>query len=264
MGVHFADARQRFLRDGGTLLPRAVTLVVAPVEAPDLFAQVSFWSDRPAGFDFSPAREWARNTGYPAHLGSSLLLAAPHPLLQVSLHDARPDPFAAGAAVRIERAGVLHGIGGWFEAQLSASVVLTNSPLAARRINRRNVFFPLDAPREVLPGDVVDLAMQIDPVETLVSWRATVSRNGATLATYRHSTWSGMLVSREELRRMRPDFVPALTPRGVARRTVLELCDGRRSLAAVEQATYARHPDLFRSLDEAAVFVSEVVSRYSE
>jgi SAM-dependent methyltransferase len=260
---YFADARQRFLRPGGALLPREVSLLVAPVEAPDLFTQVAFWSGRPAGFEFAPAREWARNTGYPTHFAASQLLSAPHTLVRAPLLEARPEMFAARAAVRIDRAGVLHGIGGWFEAQLSGSVVLTNSPLAARRINRRNVFFPLDAPCEVLPGDVVDLAMQIDPVETLVSWSATVSRGGSTIAAWRHSTWSGLLVSREELRRMRPDFAPALTARGVARRTVLELCDGRRPLADIERATYERHADLFRSRDEAAVFVAEVVSRYS-
>jgi SAM-dependent methyltransferase len=260
---YFADARQRFLRPGGTLLPREVSLLVAPVEAAELFAQVAFWSGRPAGFEFAPAREWARNTGYPTHFAAPQLLSAPHTLLRTPLLEARPDMLAARAALRIDRAGVLHGIGGWFEAQLSGSVVLTNSPFAARRINRRNVFFPFDGPCDVLPGDIVDLAMRIDPVETLVSWSATLTRGGSTIAAWRHSTWSGMLVSREELRRMRPDFVPELTPRGVARRTVLELCDGRRPLADIEQATYERHAELFPSRDEAAVFVSEVVSRYS-
>lgn len=261
---YFADARQRFLRPGGTLVPRAITLIVAPVEAPDLFKQVDFWSRRPVGLDFSPAREWARNTGYPTHLAPSQLLAEPQIVNRTEMCDARAGAFNAHAAARVARPGMLHGIGGWFEAQLSESVTLTNSPLSSRRINRRNVFFPLDTPVAVAPGDIVEIAVDIDPFETVVSWRAKVNRDGEVVATYRHSTWSGMLIAREDLRRMRPGFVPALTPRGVARRTVLELCDGHRALADVERETYARHRDLFASPDEATVFVAEVVTRYSD
>ena len=261
---YFADARQRFLREGGTMVPRTVALFVAPVEAPDLFARVEFWSARPAGLDFSPAREWARNTGYPTHLSATQLLSDPATIARADMRETLAEAFQAQASVRVARPGMLHGIGGWFEAQLSESVTLTNSPLSARRINRRNVFFPLDAPVAVLPGDAIAIGMHINPVETVIAWRAHVTRKGDVVATYRHSTWSGMLISREDLRRMRPGFVPTLTPRGVARQTVLELCDGRRALADVERETYARHRDLFASADEATAFVAEVVTRYSD
>ena len=71
-----------------------------------------------------------------------------------------------------------------------------------------------------------------------------------------------MLIPREDLERTRPDFVPRLTARGLARRTVLELCDGR-SLREIERAVYERHRDLFESETAAHVFVAEVVTRYS-
>ncbi|HEX6975009.1 MAG TPA: 50S ribosomal protein L11 methyltransferase, partial [Vicinamibacterales bacterium] len=188
---YFADARERFLRKNGTLVPRAITLVVAPVEAPELFAQVDFWSQHPAGLDFAPAREWARNTGYPVMLSSAQLLAEAATLAELDLHQTRAEPFHANVTARVARSGMLHGVGGWFEAQLSASVTMTNSPLAGQRVNRRNVFFPLDAPIEVLPGDTVDIAMHIDPSETVVAWRVEVTRGGSVIASYRHSTWSG-------------------------------------------------------------------------
>ena len=51
--------------------------------------------------------------------------------------------------------------------------------------------------------------------------------------------------------------------RGEARRTVLELCDGRRSVAEIEREVLRRHPTLFASGGVAAEFVAEVVTRYA-
>jgi hypothetical protein len=117
---------------------------------------------------------------------------------------------------------------------------------------------------DLAEGDEVTVAMAIDPVEIVVSWDVTVARSGQVRASFRHSTWSGMLISAEELRRTRTDFIPRLTPRGIARRTVLELCDGARPLADVERETYSRHRALFRSSAEASAFVAEVVTRYAD
>jgi hypothetical protein len=43
----------------------------------------------------------------------------------------------------------------------------------------------------------------------------------------------------------------------------VNLCDGRRSLAAIEKEVYKRHPNLFASLTEAAAFVAEVMVSYA-
>jgi hypothetical protein len=44
---------------------------------------------------------------------------------------------------------------------------------------------------------------------------------------------------------------------------VLDLCDGVRTLSDVEAELQQRHPELFPNRTDAAVFVAEVVSRYS-
>ena len=73
----------------------------------------------------------------------------------------------------------------------------------------------------------------------------------------------GMLVEPADLRVTDPAYRPTLTDRGVARRSVLELCDGIRTLAELEAEIYRRHPRLFRTAADAAVFVGEVVARYT-
>jgi protein arginine N-methyltransferase 1 len=256
---YFADARRRFLRPGGRLVPAAIALVVAPVEAADMFARIEFWSARPAGLDCAPARDWAVNTGYPTVLPSTALLGEPETIHRIDLGTDTARPFDVETTARIARAGVMHGVGGWFSARLSPSVVLTNSPTAARRLTRRNVYLPIDRPVAVGPDDRVAIRIHADPVEVALTWEV---RAGG--GTFLHSTLRGMLLTREDLRRTRPDFVPALTPRGVARRTVLELCDGTRSLEAIEREVYGRHHELFESPADASVFVAEVVTRYTQ
>ena len=60
-----------------------------------------------------------------------------------------------------------------------------------------------------------------------------------------------------------PPWAPRLTARGEARRTVLALWDGARTLECIEREVYGRHANLFRDYAEAQLFVAEVVTRYS-
>ena len=223
-----------------------------------MFDRIEFWTRRPAGFDFRPAREWAVNTAYPTLLSREALLGAPEAIHDVDLAKETAHVFEAATTLCVSRPGMLHGIGGWFDARLSPSVGLTNSPLAEHRLARHNVYLPIDRPVPVAPGDRVAIRIQVDPVEVALTWEVRAGD-----ASFLHSTLRGMLLTREDLHRTRPDFVPALTPRGAARRTVLELCDGIRSLQAIEGEVYERHRGLFESPVDASVFVADVVTRYT-
>jgi hypothetical protein len=92
----------------------------------------------------------------------------------------------------------------------------------------------------------------------VVTWEA---RAGSRVR--RHSTIGGMLIAQEDLRALRPDARPSLTRGGLVRRSVLELCDGNRTIADIERELYARHPSLFESQDHASAFAAEVLGRFS-
>lgn len=266
----FSDARKRFLKPGGVLIPSGIDLVVAPVEHEDLWRQIEFWNQHPAGFDFRPARRIAVNTGYPIKLQPQHLLASPRVIVSLAADEFPASIAAIETSMEMKRAGTLHGIGGWFRAQLSPRVTMSNGPLDATRIGRRNVYFPIDRPVAVEKGDRVSVTMTIQPGEVMVTWKVEVrdqhslrDSKGAAQARFVHSTFQGMLLCEEDLAREHPGFVPLLTTRGEARRSILELCDGRRSLAEIEREVYFRHPRLFPSPAQAAAFVAEVVTRYS-
>src|SRR5262245_42658001 len=255
-----ADVRSRFLRPGGRIMPAAITLHVAPIELPMLRSELEFWTTAPAGLDLSPACTVAVNSGHPLSLSPEALLGASAPACLIDMQTVVDEPMHLTATLAADRRGTLDGIGGWFVADLGAGVTMTNAPGDPDRIDRRNVVFPIAPPVDVFPGDSVTVSMRIRPSDLLVHWVVTV-RNGEYRSS--HSTLMGMLLTREELRRTNPQFVPSLTPRGEARKTVLSLCDGGHTLDCIEREVFGRHRPLFRDYNEAQVFVAEVVTRYS-
>ena len=257
----FADAARRFLRPGGRLIPTGVATWLAPIEAPALTAVVEFWRTTPAGFDFSAAAQGAVNTGYPVTLALDQTLASAQPVLQFGCGD---QASAAKGAVTftVTRPGVLSGLGGWFVAELSSGITMTNAPGAPDQIDRRQAFLPIATPIRVEVGDQIDVVLRARPVEVVLAWDVRVTRADAEVAHARHSTLGGMLVPRETLARTNPSKRPQLTVWAEARATVLALCDGSHTLAEIESATASRHAELFANAGAAQQFVSEVVTRY--
>jgi protein arginine N-methyltransferase 1 len=269
---YFSDARERFLKPNGVMIPSCLELYVAPVECPEFSTQVEFWNDSPAGFDFRSARSLAANTSYPAKFGSNHLLGGPALLTSLDLSMTTPPSLHLEACVTTIRGGTLHGIGGWFSAQLSKSICMSNSPLATNPINRRNLFFPIDRPTALRKGDQVRVMMRILPSERVVTWKVEIWEDadsprdqpqGLPKVRFSHSTLQGMLLSQENLQRTQPHFIPKLSPWGEAQRSVLTLCDGQRALSEIEQEVYRRHHKLFGCLGEAEAFVAKVIAGYS-
>jgi len=263
-GVFEAYAEMRaWLKPGARVIPHSIAIHAAPVEQAAAHADVEFWNAPVGGFRADAALAWSRNTGYPRAIdGRELLSDASVSAAFDPIEDA--PVLRVSGSVDVSRAGRLHGLAAWFAARMSIadpSIVLTNSPAAAARIGRRNVFLPLHPTVDLVHGDRVDVDIRIRPRDVVVGWSAAV-RTRAGVTEMRHSTLGGMLLTREDLRSQNPASRPRLTPRGVARRTLLELCDGGRSIVEIEREMRRRHPDLFASASVAEAFVAEVVAGY--
>ncbi len=259
----FEDARARLLKPDARFIPEALSFRVAPIEHARQYDRVEFWRRSRAGLDFSAVASLAENSGYPVRLAPRHLLALPVDARRVDLRDVTSAPLRLEASFTIERNGELHGLAGWFAAQLSPSVEMSNSPLDPQRILRRQTFLPIAQPTRVSRGDEVRATIRILPEPIMAAWSVTIARRGTAPITFEHSTLRGMLIDHHEMHLTDPAYRPRLTDRGAARRTVLELCDGHRTLAEIEAAVFERHGDVLGSRDAADIFVSEVVTRYT-
>ena len=254
------DARRRLLKPGARIMPGPVTLQLALATSDTVRSRIDFWDSRPAGIDTSPARPIASNTGYPLEPGDIDLRSDSATMMEMRADTWNEQPLDGRARLVATSAGRLDGLAGWFVAELAPGITMSNAPDEADRINRRPGFLPFDRPLDVVAGDAFDVSIRVLPSDMILTWEAA-RPDGRDRQS--HSTWKGMLPVQEMLLRTQDDAVPVLTDRGTARRTVLELCDGRRSVRDIEGALHARHPELFSSPREASVFAAEVLAVYA-
>ena len=253
-----ADARQRFLKDGGVSIPSSIGLRLAAVESDLCRAAAERWTTS----HVPPAYRWLRqssvNSKHTVELDPGELLSAPADLGTLMLGEAQPGFLSWQASLVAERDGMVHGLGGWFDCELSPGVRMTNSPLASDRINRPEVFLPLDSPFPLQAGDLLQATISARPGDELLAWTIT---NPATGLCCTQSTWQGMLLESADIVRSNPDRVPRPSAEAEARALVLGYCDGRRSVRDIEEAVLRDHPSLFPSRSEISGFVAEVLGR---
>jgi len=69
-----ADARRRHLKDGGVIVPRRISQLVAPVVADRIHRELCAWDDVGHGLDLSPAKRMSLNNIYVRTLAPKELL----------------------------------------------------------------------------------------------------------------------------------------------------------------------------------------------
>ena len=258
----FNDARRRFLKPHGTTIPSHIDLSVGLAECPELWASVEFWDERRLGFDMSALHDVARNVGYEIHVTPSQLLSETACVLSFDLANSTAEASGGAATLVARRPGTLHGLFGCFSAELAPGVSISNSPLGPGAIRRRAWFMPIERPVALETGDSVGVMVHVTPAEEMVTWKVEVTGgDGVAKEKSTHSTLKGILIAKDELRRMRPDYVPALSARGEAERAILELCDGTRSVGQIAQEIHLRFPENFSSPGEAGVAVNRIIAR---
>jgi SAM-dependent methyltransferase len=201
----YDDARRRLLKPDARLIPQLVSACLAPVDDPAAFDHVDAWGQPRAGLRFSAARQAAANT---LHLvddvASGSRIADGLPVLRFTPGTDDGDRLYQGAARwTVERERIMHGLLGWFEAELAPGVQLTNAPHAATRVHRSAVLLPVHTPISLLRGDVVTATLGVRPANRTVSWHIRVDRGDRRVAESDHTTLRGVLLSAEDLRRSR-------------------------------------------------------------
>jgi hypothetical protein len=161
-------ARNRWLKEGGKILPERVTAFLAPVWMPDFAEDLTHWRTHPHRVDMSAIADLTAEEPVMIQnvIGPDDLLSPPqelwtHDAYTCSLAEA-DRPFEAKLVFAAERAGKLSNLATWFSADFFESPPLTNAPNAPDTHWGRLVL-PLRRPIEVRPGDSIQVALQCAP-----------------------------------------------------------------------------------------------------
>ncbi|MEO8393960.1 MAG: 50S ribosomal protein L11 methyltransferase [Chloroflexota bacterium] len=198
-----ADARRRFLKPGGILIPQRDVVYAALIAAPELYRQrvTQVWTEPVYGLDLSASLRFAVNTIQSANPVDAHLIRFPGQVWTEIDYRTRED---ANASAKLEwtaiEATVVHFVLLWFDAHLLDEIGFTTAPADPGRAHVYGYdLLPLERPLEVEAGDQITLELRAKEVaggDHIFSWNTSVkSAQGTIKAAYRQSTFFGSMLS---------------------------------------------------------------------
>ena len=256
------DARNRLLRRGGTLIPGAIQLLVAPLEAATFYdREIDVWARSVQGVALSPIRPVAVSHVHAGRFTPEHLLSAPARIGTIDFEGL--DTLHVGGRVTstVTRSGVMHGVCGCFVTTLAGDIRISNVPGDSGTTNFAQAFFPLASPIGVEAGDEISIAVESHDGHAL-RWHVEISHVGQpAYARFEHSTLSGLLLSPQSLRKHASDYRPNLTPRGSMERALLERFDGTTPASELQKWLRDRFHDQLPTEREAESFLKATIER---
>jgi type I protein arginine methyltransferase len=173
--LHF---REGWLVPDGALIPQDVTLSLVPVECPQAYDNVDFWSSagRDYDIDFEDLRQIGANSTYRHRFEESELLAEPVSVAQLDLRSAAEVTVNIECQLSVNRSGIFHGVAGYFGARLSDSVYLDTRPGSVTHWQQE--FFPASRPYRVEAGQRVDITVTSHLAKAMVDWTWAIRVEG--------------------------------------------------------------------------------------
>ena len=152
--------RDRFLAAGGIMVPGTVSLYAGLVCDEDIREDLSFFEQHPYDIDFTDIAKVPLRQIELENLLPHQILASRVPLGTLDLHTLEAPPDELVGRVVPSREATIYGLCGWFEAQLTPTVVLGTGP-ADPPTHWNQILFPLTDPFTVSPSR--EVTVRISP-----------------------------------------------------------------------------------------------------
>jgi protein arginine N-methyltransferase 1 len=259
------DARKRFLRPGGVLIPRLDRLWAAVVEAPARYAElVGPWEANENGVALNSGRNLVVNLWAKSRVQPEDLLGEPAVWHELDYHQLEAANVCKNISLPIARKATAHGLSIWFDAELFGEARFSNAP-GGEELIYGQAFFPLQQPLEVNVDDRIDVRIEARLIKDDYVWRwdtALVSEEKVK-CRFKQSTLFGAPLSVAQLHKHAGPYVPQLNEEGAITRFVLSKMDGRNSNEQIAAELAKEFSSRFSNLSEALDLVAEMSDKYS-
>jgi protein arginine N-methyltransferase 1 len=263
------DARGRFLRSGGRLIPQRDLLWAGLVHAPDAHSEmVGAWKTNGYELDFQMIRDKALNSWRKFRFTCDHLVSEPCCWATLDYRTLASPNTAGQIQWTLDRVTRVHGLALWFDCEVSDGVGFSNSPASPTKQIYGQAFFPWSRPVELSPGDEVSVQIRADLIggdyvwcwNTDITSRACPSR---PLASFRQSTFHGSLLSPARLRKRASAFVPTLNEDGRADCMILQQMADGLPLNQIARNLADQFSRLFPTSQKALDRVGDLSAKYS-
>lgn len=153
------DARKRFLKEGGKMLPEGLNLWVAPAESKKIGKQFGFWKDI-YGIDFSAAASEMAGRLLAEDVGVSELLSKPALYAAIDLYKIEDRVLKGLMSFPVSRNATFNGLAGWFTVKLTEGVVFDTSPIS-EKTHWKQAFLPIREPFDVHKGGTLNIELTV-------------------------------------------------------------------------------------------------------
>lgn len=251
------NARDRFLRHGGKLIPDAASMVIAPVHAPKKHdALVAAWSLPQNGVNLSALRAMAANNVHYVRRGLADFhyLAPPESLRRFDFYRAEDAACDSSRQFVAERSALCHGLLGWFDMRLDDKWVSTGP--GEPRMHWAAAYLPLDPPLDVTKGGTLDVRV-VRPQHGDWSWQ--VKAHGEER---RHSTFLGSSLTPDLIQKSQSGYRPQCSIDGRLVLYVLSCFDKGMTISEIRDAALEKFGDHFGDRGAVARTVARLVAQY--
>jgi len=255
------DARSRWLRPGGTLIPLRDSLRVAVVESEALYRPiVRPWDELNYGLDLSAAKRAATDARYndrEAPVGPEQLLTESAIWASIDYSTVTSTDVSGSVTLTTSRRGVGHGLVVWFDAELTESERFSSGP--GRACIYFRAFFPWREPVNLEEGVAVhvDLRAVAAADDYVFSWRTRADGKEFSQTDFFSQSMSDVFL-------LGADNRPAsLEKQGNVTLHVLQAFRDGASLTEAAAQLEKAFPRQFTGPDVALASVREVARKYA-
>ena len=255
------DARTRFLKPGGTLIPARDTLFAGVVKAPEAHASLTPVTH---DLDMGIAWEMAANSSCKLRVSPADLVTAPAEVARLDYGTIVDPNLRSEVEWIVPEDAIAHGVYLWFDRVLAPGVEYSTGPHEPEMIYRA-LFFPWLEAVELRRSDTVHLTLRADfeADDYIWSWTTEIMREDSVVGRFRQSEFLGEPRRMDRLRKQAATFVPQLSEEGEVERAVLEYIDGQHSIGEIAHRIQARFPSRFPSVSDALRYVAGRSEKYA-
>lgn len=263
------DAKKRFLKKQGKLIPVSDNIYAAIVNSPKLYKDIiNIWDNNQYQLSLKDEKNICLNSFYPENFKYSKLISDQKLWNIIDYSKLDNKDYSNKLEYNFSEKKTAHGFSVWFDSKLSPGVKLLNSPNVAGAKVYGRAFFPFLEPLSVNKGDKITIKLSANLVanEYIWSWQTEKYQKNIKepLKKFNQSTFLSIPISPQLLLKRTQNYRTSLNESAMINLEVLKLFSNNKKVIDIAKTISKKFPNKFKNIDDAISLVGDLSIKYSK